>query len=223
MGLKVVTTAKAYDELDGSSVGTERITPARCQYAGMNKTPFDGVMLALLRAGADDESWEVYEPTHHASGCTAPAVSKARLAEAKAAFAKANMPMDKEVPFTATPDAKGRMSLKLGDRTVVLQAVEKDEACDAEAQPEKVKASHCDEANDRILIVTVLADGKPVHESWGTYTASYAGHASLKVMGAFVSGTKVLLLQRFTVGSGMKGPSEASTTLSVSPVLDFAP
>ncbi|PTL85027.1 hypothetical protein [Vitiosangium sp. GDMCC 1.1324] len=223
VGVKVVSTAKAYTETDGSSVGEERFAPTRCHYAGMNKTPFDGVMLALLHAGADDEaSWVIYEPAYDESRCTAPAVSKARLAQAKAAFAKANITMDQKVEFAATPDAKGQLSLKIGDRTVVVQTSKKTDDCDAEADPAKVKASRCAEGFDRILTVTFAVDGQPFYQSWDSYTAAYAGSAELEVLGAFVSGTKVLFLQRLTTASGMQGPSSAQTTISVSPVFDFA-
>ncbi|MCY1015363.1 hypothetical protein [Pyxidicoccus sp. MSG2] len=223
VGLKIVSTAKAYTEQDSSSEREERIEPTRCRYAGMNKTPFDGVTLALLHAAADDEeSWEVYAPAYDGSKCTAPGVSKARLAQAKAAFAKANMTLGKEVGFAATPDASGQLSLKIGDRTVVVRTSQAVYDCDAEAHPAKVKASRCEEANDQILSVTFTVDGKAFYEFWDSYRAIHAGSAEFEVLGAFVSGTKVLFLQRFKTESGMEGPSSADTIISISPVLDLA-
>ncbi|WP_249346558.1 hypothetical protein [Corallococcus exiguus] len=98
VGLKVVTTAKAYEQTDNSTGASEHVKPTNCLYAGMNKTPFDGVMLALLRSGAKDpDEWEVYaaalDGSYNGARCTPPAVSKERLAQAKAAFAKASLPM----------------------------------------------------------------------------------------------------------------------------------
>lgn len=224
VGLKVISTAKAYKEADSSSEQEELFEPARCRYPGMKKTPFDGVMLALLHAGAEDEaSWEVYEPAYDESRCTAPGVSKARLAQAKAAFAKANMPLGKEVQFAATPDARGQLSLKVGDRTVVVRTSKDVYDCDAEAHPAKVQASGCEAVNDQLLSVTFTVDGKAFYEFWNSYRAVHGGRAEFEVLGAFVSGTKVLFLQRFTTECGMEGPSSAETTLSVSPVLDLAP
>jgi hypothetical protein len=232
VGLKVVTTAKAYDETDSSSERTERLKPENCRYVGMNKTPFDGVELALLRSGAKAaESWVVYAARHQGGryvtymgpACTPREVSKERLAQAKAAFAKAKLPMDKAVQFTATPDAKGQLSLKLGDRTVELRTTEQDEDCGGEDSSARFKAASCSGGFEAVRVVTVLADDKPVLETWATYEKAYAGSGTYEVLGAFVSGTKVMLLQQFTTESGMKGPSMTSTVISVSPVLDLAP
>jgi hypothetical protein len=222
LGLKVVATAKPYTEDDHSATGAVHVEPSSCDYAGMKKTPLDGVTLALMHAGADDTgSWEVYAPPHEK--CTEPAVSKARLAQAKAAFAQVNMRMDKEIKPTATPNAQGEMSLKVGERTVVLATRETDESCFAEAPPEKYKALGCDPVTgDRVHTLTFLADGKQLHESVRVYPGASAGSAHVEVLGAFVRGSKVLLLQKITTEVGMAGPALSATDLRLSPLLDLA-
>ncbi|MBN8471473.1 hypothetical protein JYJ95_33625 [Corallococcus exiguus] len=86
-----------------------------------------------------------------------------------------------------------------------------------------VKEARCDSALNAVHVVTVLADDKPVFETWKEFEVAYAGRATYELLGAFVSGTKVMLLQQLSVESGMKGPSESATFISLSPVLDLAP
>jgi hypothetical protein len=133
------------------------------------------------------------------------------------------MRMDKVIQPTATPNAKGEMSLKIGERTVVLDTRETDESCFNEDPPEKYKELNCDPVTvDRVHTLTFLADGKQIHQSVLVYQGAYAGRADVEVLGAFLSGSKVLILQKITTEVGMAGPSMSATDLRLTPVLDLA-
>ncbi|MBM7116943.1 hypothetical protein [Archangium primigenium] len=70
--------------------------------------------------------------------------------------------------------------------------------------------------------MTFLAEGEQFHESVRVYRGASAGSAEVEVLGAFLKGSKVLILQKITTEVGMAGPSMSATDLRLSAVLDLA-
>jgi len=78
---------------------------AECDYAGVG--PTDEVVLHLGRVDGAIASWTGYAHAYDPSECTPAAVSKKRLADAKAAFAKAGVSIDTPHPLVSLPEEGG--------------------------------------------------------------------------------------------------------------------
>ncbi|MBK6689790.1 MAG: hypothetical protein IPG45_35320 [Deltaproteobacteria bacterium] len=230
LALKVRTTALPYH--DASSEDSSDVAPADCGYAGFQKTPYDGVTLLLWDLERKNvEEWVIYRATHNAKDCTAPAVSKKNLAEAKAALEKAKLKSTGEAPAEPVERLEA-LRLPLGERKVALTFAQQEvEICDGERAPTEVwekeaRREACQgptSAMNQAVTLLVNIDKRPAYLRWDTYETGYGRSAEFSVVQFASSGSKVVLIEQLRLNGGMAGEAEGAWRLSCSPILELGP
>jgi hypothetical protein len=100
------------------------VEPYDCGYGGMKEDPHSGVTLGLWSIdGPSVEEWVVYDVASAAEECTSEAVSKERLASAKARFAEVGLDPARKPAAVAATRSGDRWTVGAAGREIGLDAV----------------------------------------------------------------------------------------------------
>lgn len=165
------------------------LKPVNCHYAGMEKTPFAGVILGVydLRNHLFSDVFKVYSSCYNIEDCTDFEESKANLDSAKLVFS------DYGLNIEAKPKKLKFSKQEKHSSTLLLSGI-------------NFRTEYFYDMDEFMMVARLFADDQQIYERKVNVTLSFGAEGNIIWDGAYSLGSKVFFLYKMYRTNNMEGP-----------------